>query len=608
MPRRPAIDPERVAYWRALAERIASASRGERTRLVDAAAESNGLGSRDAVYRRLRELGGWTSGRARRADAGRRSVDSGAITQVAAIYREGARKDGRRIMSLAQAASIAEANGADVPVSISQLARYLRSDRMDARSQACAEHYTEMRSLYPNHVHQIDPSLCVLYWMGGEQRIMREQDFYKNKLTQFARVQEKVWRYVRYDHASGETDVRYYLGAGESQALLFEFLMWTWGRQPARVSHGVPRLLMWDAGSANTSHGIRRLLDALEVEQLTHVPGRPNVKGGVERANLLVEQGFESRLRFQPVDDVDALNAAAETWARAWNANLIPRVDSRVKRAGAGALVRTDLWMLIRPDQIREIPPREVCARLLEGKPETRVVRPQAYITYPHPALGQSARYSVREIAELHRGDTVEISPLLVGADGEAGLIRLRFTTPAGEVLTWRLAPELELDAFGRPMSAPVIGEAFAQPATRAAERAARTLDATAYPRTQEARAEEGAVDDREHARRSRDKNVTPFGGRLDAHSHLADIKVPAYLPRRGEEIPASAPEDLLPPVPLVRALGRLRAAWGRAITPDESKWLAARYGQAIPESELARLAAAAPGSSIHQAAAGGQA
>ena len=603
MPRRPPVDPARVAYWRDLAQRISAAGHGERSALVDAAAAANGLASRDAVYRRLRELGGWDSGRKRRADAGARAVDQETLHTIAGIYREGARRDGRRIMSIDQAVEIAEASGHTVPVSVGQVARYLRHERLDARSQARAEHFTELRSLHPNHVHQIDPSLCVLYWMKGRQHILREQDFYKNKLDRLAKLQDKVWRYVRYDHASGEVDVRYYLGAGESQALMFEFLVWTWGRQAARVSHGVPKILMWDAGSANTSHGIQRLLEALDVEQITHLPGRPNVKGGVEQANLLVERGFESRLRFEPVDHVDALNAAAETWARAWNANQIPRIDSRVQRAGAEPLVRTALWMRIRPEQIRELPAREVCARLLEGKPETRVVRPQAFITYPHPAIGRAVKYSVRTIAELHRGDTVEVSPLLIGDDGTAGLIRLRFTAPSGQVHTWRLAPELELDDFGRPLSAPVIGETFAQPATRASERAAADLDRAAYPRTPEQRAEDPDTSDSEHARRARDKNITPFGGRLSAHRHLADIQTPVYLPRRGQEIDARAPEDTAAPVPLVRALARLRDAWERPLTRDESRWLATRYGDAIPETELARLAAAGPSSESQQAA-----
>ena len=77
---------------------------------------------------------------------------------------------------------------------------------------------TELRSLHPNHVHQIDPSLCLLYYTpGGKQHLMTESKFYKNKLDAYAKVKLKCWRYVRYDHASGVVDVRYYEAEGENQ-------------------------------------------------------------------------------------------------------------------------------------------------------------------------------------------------------------------------------------------------------------------------------------------------------------------------------------------------------------------------------------------------------
>ncbi|MDR2924962.1 MAG: transposase family protein [Azoarcus sp.] len=96
---------------------------------------------------------------------------------------------------------------------------------------------------------------------------MREEAFNKNKPANYARVKLKVWRYVRYDHASGSIDVRYYEAEGENQAALFDFLLWTWGKQQSRLSHGIPKILLWDKGSANTSHGIRNLLDALGVDR-----------------------------------------------------------------------------------------------------------------------------------------------------------------------------------------------------------------------------------------------------------------------------------------------------------------------------------------------------
>jgi hypothetical protein len=593
----PPVDPALVAYWADLAQRLDGARNGSRAALIEGAMAAHGLGSADAVYRRLRQYGGWQSGRAKRKDAGAQAIPDDTLKTIAGIYREGARQDGRRIMSLDLAVSIAEQSGHQVPVTVSQVGRYLRAQRMDAGSQANAEHFSELRSLHPNHVHEVDPSLCVLYYLAGRQHIIREADFYKNKLDRVAKIQTKCWRYLLTDHYSGAPLVRYYVQAGESQAAMFDFLLWAWTRQPGRVMHGLPKIVLWDKGSANIAHGIQTLLEALDIRAIEHSTERSNVKGQVESSQRIVERGFESRLRFEPVADVDQLNAAADLWSAAFNANLLPRLDTRIHRPGAAPLVRTDLWLHIRADQIRECPPREVCARVLEGRPETRIVRPQAYITYPHPALGRATKYSLRTVTELHRGDQVTVSPLLVGLDGEQGFIRLRWKDPQGQDHTWRVAPEVELDRAGRPMAAAVIGETYCPPTKRDAQRAADSLDALAYPRTEQeisAQREAGKeIDDHEHARRSRQKNVVPFGGTLNAIGHLADIQQPTYLPRRGTAVELEAPEDRTPDVPLVRALSRLRDAWGRPITREESAWLRTRYGAQIPETELQRLAAA---------------
>lgn len=599
----PPLDPTAVAYWAELVARHRAAGHGERGALVAAAMAATGLG-RDAVFRRMTALGGYQRQRPRRADAGKTRVADETLQLVAGLLREGARADGRQILGLAEAVAIAEANGHAVPVSTSQVGRYLRARRLNVRALAQADHFSELRSLHPNHVHQVDPSLCVLYYLGGKQYLLRDEEFYKNKLEKVAKIQAKCWRYVLTDHYSGLILPRYYVQAGESQQTLFEFLMWAWQRQEGRLGHGLPRLLVWDKGSANTATGIKSLLAALEVEALAHAAERSNVKGQVETSQRIVESKFESRLKFEPVADVDALNVAAAHWARCFNGNLLaPRIDSRIHRAGAVPRVRADLWLQIRPDQVRECPPTAVCARLLEGKRQTRTVTPQAYITYPHPAFGRSLKYSLRQIAAIHRGDRVEVAPLLVGAEGEAGLIRLRWTSPQGEVQTWRLAPELDLDGAGRSLQAAVIGETFRMPQQRDAERAAAALDAAAFPRGDDA---DPRVDAREHARRQRQKNATPFAG-LDAHGHLASVTGPTYLPRRGTPVTLEAPEDQEPPIPLVRALARLRAAWERPLSREESRWLAQRYGEAIPAAELDRLAATVDPAPLALAASGGQ-
>lgn len=143
------------------------------------------------------------------------------------------------------------------------------------------------------------------------------------------KVKLKVWRYVRYDHASGAIDVRYFEAAGENQHSLFEFLQHTWGKHEQRLSHGVPEILLWDKGSANaTSTGVKRLLDALGVQHETHAAHHAWVKGGVESGNWIVERHFEavsrmSRLPASSNSTPARLNGCATTTptaSRMWTA------------------------------------------------------------------------------------------------------------------------------------------------------------------------------------------------------------------------------------------------------------------------------------------------
>lgn len=325
------LSPEVLQALFALRDRMAAAPYGSTTELVQRFAKMLGKNP-NTIYAWLRTYAGYESGRKKRADAGKTTLPEETLHFIAAAKREGMRGNGKATLPTAVAMNIAHSNGIEVNLSASRINALMRARRLDPRAQDLARSHQVLRSLHPNHVHQIDPSLCLLYYTPRGQAIMRDEEFYKNKPASLEKVRLKVWRYVRYDHASGTIDVRYFEAAGENQHCLFEFLMHTWGQQPHRLSHGVPQLLLWDKGSANTSFAIRRLLDALGVEHRTHAAGHAWAKGGVEQGNNLVETHFESRLRFEPVDSVEQLNAAAAAWVRDFNANAITHVDCRVIR------------------------------------------------------------------------------------------------------------------------------------------------------------------------------------------------------------------------------------------------------------------------------------
>lgn len=576
-----------------LSERLKAAGHGERRAMVEAHAAMLGR-STNTVYGWLRDYAGYESGRKRRADAGTSRLDDKALELIAALRQEGHRQNGKQTMPLGVTMNILDGNGIDIAVSKSQVARLLRQRGMDSATLASSRVTQELRALHPNHVHQIDPSLCLLYYApGGKQHMMTEQKFYKNKFDNFNKVKLKVWRYVRYDRASGVIDVRYYESAGENQTVLFDFLMWTWGKQEGRMNHGVPKLLLWDKGSANTSHGIQNLLDGLGVQHETHAAGHAWAKGGVEQANNLVETHFESRLKVEPVDSVEQLNAAALGWVREWNANLLTHIDARLVRASGEPLVRDDLWRLIlrTPGALIELPSREICQWFMSGKERERQVN-NLQITFAHPELGRAASYDLRPWAEfIHNRQKVNVTPLLM----RDGVLRVEIARAGAEPLLVEVHPARDFTAFGESASAQVIGEGYVRKVESASEMAARRLAATAYG--------EGTTVD--GAETLREKNARPFahlndGKGLVAHSHVGNKEIlPGLMPAAGEVATEAVRaagravrEVQAEPLSHVEAAKRLRALVGSSWTAEHFAWLAQRHPAGVQEDALGTIAA----------------
>jgi hypothetical protein len=181
------------------------------------------------------------------------------------------------------------------------------------------------------------------------------------------------------------------------------------------------------------------------------------VKGGVESGNFIVERHFESRLRDEPVHSVEQLNASAANWVRDYNANVMPHIDARVARDDGQRYVRDDLWNLIAhtPEALVEMPAREVCAYFMRGKEETRKIT-NGHITFVHPQSKKSELYNLQAWAsKFANGETVRVSPMLLGDC----VLRIELDRLGQRAEHIEVGPEREFDAFGRPLSAVVIGE-----------------------------------------------------------------------------------------------------------------------------------------------------
>ena len=554
-----------------IANKLDAMQHKDRSSFVDNTASHLGI-SRSTLYTWLNKKVGWTSGRKKRADAGTTSMSEEVITQLAAMQKADTRKNGKRILPTTVASSVLINNDKTVSVTNSQLNRLMRNRGMSGKQQATATPKVQMRSLHPNHTHQVDPSLCVLYYIKGKQHIMEADKFYKNKPDNYSKVL-KVWRYVLWDHASSYIVPWYVESGGENPENLFLFLMFAWGKQESRDFHGVPVNMIWDLGSANTSASIKSLLDSLEVEHIPHKRGHAWAKGGVEGSNNIVECQFESRLKFCPVDSVDELNDAAIAWANAYNANCIRGQDCRLHRRGLPKpIARADLWHRITAVQLRLLPDALVCRGFMVGKAQTRKVRTDMTITFKHPKLPASAQYDLTGMDAVNVADFVEVCPMIYG-EGE---IKITVFKHNDEPIVYKLEPITNFDDFGFRDDSPVFGENFASKPQTDQEKAGIQLDIAAY----------GNLSEKEMDK-AKDKAV-PFAG-LDSFEHLKQVDLPKFLPRQGSEITTGQRFDEKP-MSSIAAAKLIKAELGDRYSPYHLNYVKQNFPEGIASTELEAL------------------
>lgn len=528
------IDPYRAALVD-LAKRLDDASHGDRREIVMATAPKLGR-STSTVYRDLKKLIGWDSGRKARADKGKRKVTLTQARLVAGLLREGKRLNGKETIGTEQAKMLANMGGLAIDASVSTINRVLREERLSKLQQRIPRAHVEQQALHPNHVHQCDPSICVLYYAGGKQHIMEQREFNKNKPHNFERIKLKLLRYVYEDRASGMKAVRYYEARGENQTDLLDFIQWCWSKQEGRTFQGVPKVLYVDPGSANGAHSVKAICDAHGVRLIPHAPGNAQAKGGIEKGNDTWERGFESMLLVQPVNNADELNAYALAYQEAYNANRIPDRDCRLRRAGfAVPMVRVDLWLLIKADELRLPAQPHQWAQIAHTKPVERRVNPKKQVTYRHPLAQRTMTYDLRHVDGLCVGDYVTVSGLVYGDHA----VLVRFKNPMGIDRTFQVDAINDWTAFGFRASSPIIGESYKSLPKDDAMRREEALDELAYRIDGD-----GVVRSDEELAKAKAKRATPFAHLgLRPLDHIKGIQQRTNLPRKGTQIVPNVPE-----------------------------------------------------------------
>jgi hypothetical protein len=423
------------------------------------------------AYKVLKE-NGWDSGRAKRKDAGASSVDKELLTAVGEMVKQGIRKNGKATLPVNVARSILEARGLDIPVGDSRLRELLRENHLSVADSKVPTPHQNMRTEYPNQVHFADPSVCLIYFApSGKQKIIGDDELYKNK--NFLEGKMKCWRYVLTDHYSGCLCVRYYAAMGETAANMYDFLLYAWGQKNNNVNvfHGIPELLIWDCGTANIARATTNALKAFGVKALPHLPGNPRAKGQVENGNNLIETQFESRLRFEPVNSIEELNDAAGRFYSAYNANLVPYLDTRLKRNGL-VISRAVLWQRIPAEKLRELPDEETCRQVFANGVQTRKVAGDLTVSIVHPKAGRSLRYSVRDLPEILVGMELKLQPLLISAEP----LCITSYEAKGKEMSFELEPVVFDDA-GFDINSPVFGQEYKRPKDTERETAGKILE-----------------------------------------------------------------------------------------------------------------------------------
>ncbi len=545
---------------------LQGAGRGDRGQIIDNITNLYGC-SKDKVYRELKKAG-WTSGRKRRSDAGEVTVSNEALEALGARLLVGVRKNGKCTTDIPTARHELELSGYHFGVSNGRLASLLKERHLDLKTQLIPTPHTRLKSLHPNHVHQVDPSMCLLYYLPrGGQKIIEDDEAYKNKPFLEGKAHLKIWRYVLTDHYSSSICVRYFQRAGERMDTLWEFLLYAWSVKddPAYCFHGVPSILLMDKGSANLGGGVVNGLNSLRVRQLTHAPGKPRVKGQVENANNLVEKLFESRLKTDPVKGVEELNVRASWWCASYNANLIDSYDSTLRRSKTS---RLELWSRITTSQLKELP--EEAKGLLVANSETRKVAGDLTVSFVHPKLKESRFYHVGGLEGIRPGMKVQVQPVLMDSEGT---VRVAWKYQ-GEEFVHEVEPIL-MDEAGFWADAAVIGESY------------RSQPHTVVDKANQRLAEVIGDEKKPFAHLNNGQGLKSISGMTRTESSVI------HMPRTGNVIdPSKASAAVINYVEAANRLKKKMSHWDKAYL----KVIRDNFPNGVPERDLDSLAEALSG------------
>lgn len=574
-----AILPSVLSHW---ANRVETAKFGETEIEIAKGCEQTGL-SRAAFLRQIKPYRP-ASGRKVRSDKGKHQLEKAELDLISAAWLHTRRNNGKTMMTLERVLNVLRANhkikaeftdeatGEVRPYSTSSVERALRNANLHPDQLLRPAPVVQLQSRHPNHVWQIDPSLCVLYYLketgkGNGLCIMEQERFYKNKPANVAKVEpQRVWRYVITDHTSGVIYVEYVYGGETAENISETFINAIQKKEsPAEPFYGVPKILMFDRGSANTSQMFSHLLHQLDVKVEIPKAGNARAKGQVEKGNDIVERQFESGLRFMNVSGLDELNQLAHQWMRYFNAK---EVHSRHKRT------RYSMWQTIKTSQLIVPPSREICRELMITALTERVVSDKLEINF------ENRRYDVRDVPEAQVGEKVMVGknpyrPECV----QVQCFTQSFDENGKEVLKpyWKVLEPLDVNEYGFRVDAAMIGEEYKAHHKTTFETHKEQAEQLAYGVTNE--------DDLKRAKRA---NAPLFNGEINPYKHIEEERLNWYLVAKGQEheLTTNARRVEQKPVGLVECAKQLKAKFPHW-SGKHYQHLAKHFAEGVPVDML---------------------
>ena len=556
--------------------READPCNGERGQIVRRTAAGLGV-SENTLYGWLKKHTGWNSGRKPREDRGEICAPLALCKKVSGLVFFGTRANGKRTMTIKRAVAVLAAQGEGVVSpetgevtmpSTATISRAMRQHGCHPDQLKKGKPTGQVRSLHPNHVWQIDASVCVLYYIKGSKAVgvMDERRFNVKKPGNLVGIKNKrVVRYLVTDHTSGAFYLRYEQSSGENAlgvlSTVIEFMS---DRGPQDPAHGVPDIIYTDPGAGNTAALMVDFCDQLGIRLIHHAPGAANATGSVEAHQNIVEREFEGRQRFHAVPDLVFLQAEADRWRRHYLATAV------LRRHGE---TRNQAWLSIPADKLRTVD-RDVLLAIAQWQNVTRKVGNDFVISVETRTHYGTLSYDLRELA--YHGLTSDTHVRVRLNPFKAPVVTVILEAADGTERFFDVEPISE-DKYGQNLAAPVFGESFRSLPDSHTDKMLKEIKMEAY-----------STDSIEEAEKAFKAGKTPYAG-LDI---MADVRdAPLYLRKPG------APADIVAPVAEAAPVSRVQfaimmqrehpEAWNAGTAEACMEWLKVRYPEHVPGNKL---------------------